>query len=293
MKKVTALPFTRSCLLPLILMATHPMTPQAFSQHTAGYGTYEFGVTHDLESRIKYTIETAGYGTDKFDVKRSTTCAYLGYGDLFIAGGVIHKTEVETSDGYGYPVPLFAESAFYYLPEPGTDVEGDGFVAAIGLRSDLWNRNSISLTVCGQLTHQRDSCDSTRDYTWYDSPVFIQEQTEMYPPMPMDPTPHTGTLRTDIDIRSTEITIALLASCTGTRYSLYLGVELVPYSSIEAEVSLSGSDGTDFHETYDVERDSMATFLLGWQAHFRHAFLLLESRAGGEKGLRAGGGLAF
>lgn len=267
------------------------LTAQPVQEETG----FHFGLLHDIESEIGYKLDGFVYGIGEFDVKRSITAAYIGYGDLFIAGGVIHETEVNPGPGYTYPIPLAAEASAAYssFPDPQAKIEGDGFVAAIGVRAELWQWGALSIAASGQLSHQRESCDATHTFTWYDTPVIAETSPAIYPPIAPPPTPRSDTVTTELDLRTTELTVSVVAGLTGRRHTLYLGLELIPFSDIEADVDVSESGGPGSSSTYDIDRDQTASFILGWQAHYRNAFLLVESRTGSEKSLRAGAGLLF
>lgn len=255
--------------------------------------TLELGVVHSLSAESRYNMDVASYGTDDLNIKRKTTSAYAGYGDFFLAAGMIHRTEVETTlSRHDYPMPLMAEAGFTYLPEQEESIDGDGFMVALGVRSTLWKKDCLSLAAYGQLTYRRESCSSTSDYVSYDTPVY-EVRPEIYPPVYPSPDPISGTVENDIDLDSTELLVGFVGRFNGQRYSFYAGIEITPYSDMSAEITVVTSGGTMLEEEYDIEPSEPVTFLLGWQASFKHGFMMLESRALGEKSLRVGAGVNF
>lgn len=274
--------------------ASAGMVPLPFQRSPTGdIETLEFGVVHDLGTETGYRVDAGLYSYGEFTLKRVTTSAYIGYGDLFLAVGVIHKAEIEVETEYVYPVARGSDASYYYPPYQQQDIEGDGFIAAVGVRSTLWEKNNLSLAAFGQVTYLRESCSARSTYTWYDTPVYVEGAGEVYRPDYEEPIPRTETIDTDIDIDSTELIVGVVARYIGPRYTMYAGLEFAPYSDIEVNWTVEGTDGTNVEETHDLERADQVTFVLGWQASLKNGFLMLESRAVGEKGLRVGAGVNF
>lgn len=274
------------------------MIPPPSACGTDEPASIEFGVGHDINSQTGYKVDLDSYGSCRFDMRRKATSAWVSYGDLFVAGSMIHDSEMDVETPQYDVVRLASALDYYYSPNEQDDISGDGFTVAAGIRNRVWKQENLSLLAYGQVMFTRESCGASSScwiYPWYDTPVPAENvQPDIYPCPPVPPPdPTMITLKTDVELNTTELVVGLVARYSGRKYSLYGGAEFTPYSDIEMEVTINSTDGTHAEEKYDVERDQSVTFVLGWQASFKHGFLLLESRAAGEKGLRVGLGAWF
>jgi hypothetical protein len=231
------------------------------------------------------------YLGDGFEMKRKTAIAFLGFGDVFLAGGVVYDSRIEPQPQHYDVMPLRPEyGAGDYTSEP-EPVKGDGFLLAAGVRSTIWRQDCLSVSAYGQLVFMRESCGTEYSYTWYDGPVYAEPDPAICP-YPCPP-PRTVTVDADVDFDSTELLVGVVGVYSGPRYSFYAGIEVFPYSDVSAEVTADSSDGTRTRDSFDMERDDSLTLLIGWQASFRHGYVTVESRSVGEKGLRVGLGASF
>lgn len=255
-------------------------------------GSPSIEVFYDFGSKTRYETDMTGYGNTVFDISRKTALAQVSYGDFFVSGGVTHEARIEPRAEMYYPMPL-AESSAYGYPrynEP-EDPSGKGFLVSAGLRTTVWQQDKFSLQACGQLTYRRESYDATATYSSY--PVYAEASTEIWPsPDPM-PQPITITETYEINLRGAELSAGLTGSFTGSRYTVYAGLELLAYSNLEADVKVTSSDGSSYSGKSDMDRNDMVTMLLGLKASFDPWYILVETRAVGESSLRAGAGLAF
>lgn len=251
-----------------------------------------FEILYDFGSKTRYDSDISGYGNIGFNVKRKTVLARLSYGDFFLSGGVTYDARIEQRAGIYYPMPMEGTAAYGYprYDEP-EDPVGKGFIAAAGLRSMIWKQDRFALHACGQLSFRRESYDATATYVSY--PVYAQSSPEILPQPVPPPEPITYTETYDIDLRGTELSAGLVGSFTRERYTVYAGVEFLAYSDMEADVTVTSSDGSGYSDRSDVNRSDLVTLLLGLKASFDRGFVLVETRALGESNLRVGAGVTF
>lgn len=248
-------------------------------------------IFHDTGARTRYETTLAGYGGMAFEVRRQAALARVSYGDFFIMGGVTYEAMIEPVAGdYYYPMPLAESASYGYYPsEQPEDPVGDGFVVMAGLRNTIWQKDRYSLEAFGQLNFWSESYDATGTYVAYAAYAAVSEPA-IWPPPP-DPVSYTETY--DIVVQGTELVAGLVGSYIGTRYTLYGGVEVLPYSDVEAAVTITSDDGSSYSETSNSDRSRPVTLLLGLKASFSRAFFTIETRSVGETSLRVGTGVTF
>ena len=284
----------------LVLAGTakaEPSTPPQPIAPPDGNGSPSIEVLYDVGSKIRYDTNPSGYGTVAFDVKRRIVLTRVTYGDFFLSGGVIHDARIETRAEAPYPVPMKDSSAYGYPRSPESeDPAGKGFVASAGIRNRLWGQDRFSLLAEGRLSYRRESYDAKATYVSYPgyaegSPTSPDPAPAPYPGPPPEPVTLTETYQTDV--QGAELSAGLVGVFTGKHYTVYGGLELLAYSDLEADATVTSSDGSRYAETSEMEQSDPVTATLGMRADFKRVWLLLETRTLGERSLRVGAGVSF
>lgn len=255
-------------------------------------GSPAIEVLYDVGSRTRYDTDLGGYGTIAFDVKRKATLVRLSYGDFFLSGGATHDARIEPRADASYPVPMEGSSAYGYprSQEP-EDPVGKGFVAAAGIRNRVWGKDRLSLLAEGRLSYRRETYDATATYVAYRGYPAVSPPVAPYPDP--QPEPITVTETYEIDLQGAELTAGLLGAFTGKSYTVYGGMELLAYSDMETDATVTSSDGSRYSERSDIEQRDPFTAVLGLRAAFKRAWFLLETRTFGVRSLRVGAGVSF
>lgn len=269
-----------------------PVSQPQTGSSSGARGSPTIELLYDFGSETRYETTLSGYGGIAFDIKRKAILARLTYGDFFLVGGAVHDTRIDQANEVYYPMPMDSSSAYGYprYDEPEAPV-GRGFMAAVGLQNRVWAQDRFALQAYGQLSFRRESYDSTATYVSY--PVYAEASPDIMPLPEPQPEPITYTETYEIDLSGVELTAGLIASCSGTRYTVYAGIEVLAYSDMEADLTVTSSDGSRYSDVSDLDRDDLVTLLLGLRASFDRAFLVVETRSLGENSLRAGAGLTF
>lgn len=279
----------------LVLAGTaqaEPLTRPQTDAPSEDQGSPALEVLYDIGSKIRYDTNPSGYGTVAFDVKRRIVLTRVTYGDFFLSGGVIHDARIETRAEAPYPVPMKDSSAYGYpRSQESEDPAGKGFVASAGIRNRLGGRDRFSLQAEGRLSYRRESYDAKATYDSY--PVYAEGAPSTVPYPDPRPTPITITETYQTDVQGAELSAGLLGAFTGKHYTVYGGLELLAYSDLEADATVTSSDGSRYAETSEMEQSDPVTATLGMKVSFKRAWLLLETRTLGERSLRVGAGVSF
>jgi len=168
--------------------------------------------------------------------------------------------------GLNDSVDVIIGGAFSYKVETEDFAADDsGYILGGGLRAKLWHEKQNAVHLYSQLN-------------------YIDEEygTE----------PETATLfAVESSSSGLELILGLLFVHTGENFKLYGGVELIPYSDIDFDVRIYGTDRRGFMdvtEKLDVERDDIFSIKLGGLFDIGNADLLADVTLIGERTFRVG-----
>ena len=242
-------------------------------------GHFQIGV-HNSSATTAYLVDCDGCGIDgqneksDTDIIRNGVTIYGAYGvgetlDLYFGTTYNLKSEIENFDGRK------------------SDISGDsGFEIGVGLRARLVNSNSIKLISYAQLEYITDDLGTIVDKIYYsggdwDEYVFTNSASGME---------LSGGLIGLFKVRE--------------NLSVYAGLELVPFGTIEMESKFESSSYSGGTVTYnrddsvtrkdDVERDKLFGIRVGARYMVDDGvFVRGEFSAMGERSVTFGGGVDF
>lgn len=168
-------------------------------------GEKEVGLQFDLQNTIEY--EAAQWGSG--EAERQILSIYGAYKMAFLTVGFINKSTVE-SRGW----------------------EGDGTALGLGVRQEVWHQDANGATLYGAFNYFKEEYD-----------IGVSE------PAPMNASPDDPSynplsdLSGKVEFEGKEISVGGVLSHRAEKFTLYGGLEIVPYSDLDLEgVSVDRSD---------------------------------------------------
>ena len=153
---------------------------------------------------------------------------------------------------------LAAIAAILKAEAEGFDDEGDGFALAGGLRYRVWQQDASALQAYGQFLYLEE------DYGHIDN----------------------GSVRQDREATSSELTLGMLYLHEfAGQVTLFGGVELIPYSDGELEITID-NPVQRISEDLDAERDDIVGARMGLRAVLGSVIVQGEVALGHEESFR-------